>query len=154
MAGRAQVTCCKKFLRRTHKCIGKSNFLEAREILQTITQGNLFGLVECDIEVPRWDAELIEYFEQFPPICKSAEITIDDIGEHMKDYALENGYMSKPRRNLINSFWAKKILLTTPIVQWMLKKGLMVSRIYQFIEFKPKSCFGKICDKVTAERRN
>lgn len=131
--------------------IGK--FLEARELPRLITQGKLFGLVECNIEVPRWDVDLIDYFEQFPPICKNAEISIYDVGKHMKEYALENSYMSQPRRNLINSFWAKKILLTTPIVQWMLSKGLRVSRIYQFIEFKPKACFGKICDKVTAERR-
>lgn len=53
----------------------------------------MFGMVECDVEVPGWNQELLDHYEEFPPICKNAEITIDDIGQFMRDYAAENGYM-------------------------------------------------------------
>ena len=49
-----------------------------------IMSGESFGFVKCDIHVPD---KLIEHFSEFPPIFKNTEITMDDIGEHMQEYA-------------------------------------------------------------------
>lgn len=142
-----------KFISDHLSLLCKSNCLSGKEIVENIRNGSLFGMVECDIEVPRNDGYLIKFFEEFPPICKNTNISIDDIGDHMRSYAEENGYMRKPRRNLINSYWGQKILLTTPIVQWYLKNGLVVTRIYQVIEMKPKKCFTSIVEEITQKRR-
>ena len=53
------------------------------DILEDIVKDRLFGFVTLDIHVPQ---ELYPRFSEFPPIFKNTEITIDDIGEHMKEY--------------------------------------------------------------------
>lgn len=139
---------------RTHLALEVRAYrLSGAQLLEKIREKKIFGMIECDIEINSWDNELLEYFEEFPPICKNTDISLDDIGEHMKQYAEEHGYMTRSRRNLISSFWARKILLTTPILCWLLEHGLKVSRIYQVIEMKPKACFSSIKDIIIDERR-
>ncbi|KAI8484923.1 hypothetical protein Bbelb_373300 [Branchiostoma belcheri] len=90
------------------------------QILHAVCTGEFFGVVECDISVP---AELRKSFEEMPPIFKNAEISIDDIGPYMKEFAETNNIMTKPRRSLIGSMFGEKILLATPLVKWYLEKG-------------------------------
>ncbi|KAK3737997.1 hypothetical protein QZH41_009635, partial [Actinostola sp. cb2023] len=45
------------------------------------------------------------------PIFKNTEISRDDIGEYMREFAEENDIMPKPRRSLIGSLKGEKILL-------------------------------------------
>lgn len=131
----------------------RSNILTAKQMTEMVIDGSFFGMVECDIEVPRWDKELIDYFAEFPPICKNVEITINDIGRYMRDFAEDNGYMTQPRKNLINSYWAKKALFATPLLKWYLENGLILTRVYQAIEMKPKRPFSKIVDHIITQRR-
>ena len=101
------------FRRRLDK---KSTMTEA-EILAAVTSSELFGMVECDIEVP---PELREHFAEMPPIFKNVNISREDIGEHMREFAEAHNLMSQPRRSLIGSYFGTKILLTTPLLQWYL----------------------------------
>lgn len=89
VAGGAKAAGRETFLDENINVPVTSNHLVAHELLSLIVQNKLFGLIKCDIGVPRWDSELIAYFEQFPPICKNAEISLNDIGEHMKQCGLE-----------------------------------------------------------------
>ena len=52
-----------------------------------------FGYVQCDLVVP-----------DFPPIFKNNEVGRDDIGDYMKNYAIENEMLKQPQRMLISSF--------------------------------------------------
>lgn len=131
----------------------RPSMMSAHVIVSKVKTGEFFGMVECDIEVPHWDATLIKKFEEFPPICKNVEISKDDIGHHMKKHAEKNNLLKQPRRNLINSFWGRKMLFTTPLLRWYLNNGLVVTKVYQAIEMKPRSCFGKIRDEVISHRR-
>lgn len=142
-----------KFISDNLKLKCSATELTAATILKRVCEGELFGMVECDLEVPMWNQELIEFYDEFPPICKHAEISRNDIGDHMKAYAEENEYLTRPRKNLINSFWARKILLTTPILKWYIKNGLCVTRIYSVIEMVPKQCFASIRDEIIDFRR-
>ncbi|XP_066264599.1 uncharacterized protein [Branchiostoma lanceolatum] len=120
------------------------------EILQAVREDELFGVVECDIEVP---AHLKRHFAEMPPIFKNCNISIDDIGPFMKQYAETHHIMSKPRRSLIGSMFGKKILLATPLLKWYLEKGLEVTHVYQVLEYVPKKCFEPFGNKVSDARR-
>ena len=120
------------------------------EILAAVIDGTLFGMIECDIHVP---PELRPYFSEMQPIFKNANVSRDDIGPYMRQYAEENDIMSTPRRMLIGSYRGEKILLATPLLRWYLAHGLVVDHVYQIIEYEPKPCFQNFGDSVSAARR-
>ena len=120
------------------------------EILAAVIDGTLFGMIECDIHVP---PELRPYFSEMQPIFKNANVSRDDIGPYMRQYAEENDIMSTPRRMLVGSFHGIKLLLATPLLRWYLAHGLVVDRVYQIVEYSPKPCFQNFGDSVSAARR-
>lgn len=61
--------------------------------------------------------------------------------------------MQVPQRMLIGSMKGEKILLLSSLVKWYLEHGLVVSRIYQVIQFKPVACFDKFGHSVSDTRR-
>ena len=48
---------------------------------------------------------------------------------------------------------ARQILLATPLLQWYLKHGLKVTKIYQTIEYQKHACFGEFVRNVSDARR-
>ena len=98
------------------------------QLLSAIQEGNLFGFVVCDINVPE---HLKEQFAEMCPIFKNINISRDDIGNVMRSYGKEHGIMQTPRRSLIGSMFGENILLYTPLLQWYLKHGLIVMNITQ-----------------------
>ena len=87
------------------------------DILQAVVGDKLFGFIEVDIEVPE---ALRPKFEQFPPVFKHAEVTIDDVGDVMGEYCKRQGYLKRPSKLLISSFFAQKMFLATPLLKWYL----------------------------------
>ena len=120
------------------------------EILEAVKTEKLFGALEVDVSVPE---ELKEYFADLPPIFKHATIKYDDIGEHMQEYLNEKKIKYVDRVNLIASMFGQNILLITPMINWLLNKGVKVTKIYQVIEFDPQICFKKFVDDVCNDRR-
>ena len=118
--------------------------------LQKIQNGELFGFIECDVEVPK---SLRNYFSELPPIFKNSTISFEDIGQHMQKWCFDHSTNPKKTRKLVGSMWGKKILLYTPLLQWYLDHGLQVTKIYQIIKYTPKRCFKKFADEVSEGRR-
>ena len=58
----------------------------AEQLSEERKEGNLFGYVQCDIEVPD---KLRSKFVQFPPEFKNTLVSKRDIGDLMKNYAEE-----------------------------------------------------------------
>ena len=58
--------------------------LRDERLLENIKSGNLFGYVQCDIEVPE---KLREAFVNFPPIFKKTHFGSEDTGPFVKEYA-------------------------------------------------------------------
>ena len=106
--------------------------------MKNIVDGNLFGIVECDISVPD---HLRTYFTEMQPIFENANISRDDIGEFMYSYAIKHDILKQPRRSLIGSYYGEKIVLATPLLKWYLKHGLVASHVYQIIEYEASPCF-------------
>ena len=55
---------------------------------------------------------------------------------------------------MIGSFIAKNIFLATPLLRLYLKHGLVVSKIYEVVEYVPERCFQGFVDTVSENRRN
>ena len=121
-----------------------------QQIITAVVDGTLFGMIECDVRVPE---HLQDHFAEMQPIFKNANVSRDDIGPFMRQYAEEHDIMSTPRRMLVGSYRGEKILLTTPLLRWYLAHGLVVDRVYQIIEYEPKPCFQNFGDSVFAARR-
>ena len=68
---------------------------------EKIKRGELFGVVDCSLEVPE---EIYSYFEEFAPIFKNCEVRRDGIGEHMKVFAKRNKLLLRPKKMLIFRF--------------------------------------------------
>ena len=141
-----------KFIGMMHRRrMDKKQEMTEEEILQCVQEGTLFGMVECDIETP---AELKSTFKEMPPVFKNVEVSRDDVGDMMRQYAEEHKIMQQPRRMLISSYFGQKILLTTPLLQWYLAHGLKVTKIYQVMQYWPETCFEQFGKDVSDARRD
>ena len=120
------------------------------QILAAVVDGTLFGMVECDVCVPR---ELQDHFAEMQPIFKNTTVTRNDVGPFMRDYSEEHDIMSAPRRMLVGSYRGDNILLSTPLLQWYLMHGLIVDHVYQVVEYEPKRCFRHFGESVSTARR-
>lgn len=125
--------------------------ITSQQILDEIADGSMFGMALVDIEVPE---AMRVYFSEFQPIFKHAFLDRENIGSHMKAFAEANGLMKKPTKTLIGSFWAKSILLTSPLLRWYMAHGLVITRLYEVVQYRPVKCFKKFGDEVVTSRRS
>ena len=100
-----------------------------RDIKQLLN--TTFGFYEVDIKVPE---NLHNELSEFPPIFKNVLI---------------NG----KERKLISCLSAKKILLYHSLLEWYIDHGLVVDKIYGYIECKRCQTFNKFGELVCNERR-
>ena len=121
------------------------------EILEHVKNGNIFGAVVVDIQVPQ---ELKNYFSEMTPIFKNTMVKLNDIGEYMQRFLKDTGISFRDTRYLIGSMFGTEILLITPLLKWYLEHGLVVTKVYQVIQFKPIRCFKEFSDQVSRDRRS
>ena len=100
--------------------------------------GALFGFVKCDIEVSK---HLRPYFGEMAPIFENTEVNLEDAGEFMEKFTKDNNLGEAPCCLLIDSYFGKKICLATPLIQWYLNHGLVITKIYKVVEYTPKAAF-------------
>ena len=139
------------------------NEMTKEEILDSILDGTMFGLVQVDIQVPdSWDdvnfkpdtnLSPYEYFSEMSPLFCNTDVSIDSIGEYMQNYIDKNNLSTKPRRLLVGGMKASGLLLLSPLLKWYIEHGLLVTRIHQIVEYSKSHCFRKFCDSVTNDRR-
>lgn len=131
------------------------------EILNGIVEGELFGSVEVDICVPAtWppgkekEMSPFEYFHEMSPLFCTTDIPTNEIGDHMLEHIQQHRLSFKSRRLLVGGMMAQKIMIASPLLKWYLEHGLVVSRIYQVVEFAAEKCFARFEQTVTEARRN
>ncbi len=135
---------------RFRRDMDKKKHMTQDEILEAVKAGTIYGLILLDLQVGK---ELEGHFSELQPIFKNVEITRDDIGETMRTYAEEHNILNQPRRSLIGSFKGTKILLASPLLQWYLSHGLVVTHVYEVIQYWPDNCFMKFVKEVSNARR-
>ena len=123
--------------------------LTAEQIVYDINMGRLFGVAEVDITIKEGYEK---YFEEFPPFFCTCDVPLEAIGDHMQEYCKNNDINFKTRHLLISGQKAKKILMSTPLLQWYLNHNCIITKIYQVIEFQPEKSFSSFIDTVTKNR--
>ena len=120
------------------------------QLLRGIIDGQLFGYVQCDIEVPE---HLRRYFSNFPPIFKKTVVSREDIGTLMREYAEKENIMEQPGRTLISSFVLRNGTIITPLLLFYLKLCLVCKKIHRFVQYTPRKCFNKFVQSAVDARR-
>ena len=131
------------------------------DILDGVDSGALFGMVEVDIEVPReWPPYFQhptmtphQYFQEMSPLFCTTEIPFEAIGQHMQTHIRQYHLSAQPRRLLVGGMKAQQILLATTLLQWYLNHGLIVTKIYQVVEYQQQRCFLDFVKEVSDARR-
>ena len=67
-------------------------------LLKNIKSGNLFGYVQCLIELPE---NLREFCAMFPPIFMNINVGRGDIGPIMKEIVKKEGLLTSAQQNAI-----------------------------------------------------
>ena len=124
--------------------------LSSEKLLARIEEDNLFGYVQCDLEVPE---EVRERFANFPPIFKNFDVGRENIGKLMQENAEKNALLLKPQRVLISSYKLNNGIVITPLLKFYLKLGLRCNKIHRFIEYTPQKCFNGFVQSVVDARR-
>ena len=117
--------------------------------------GSLFGYVQCDLVVPD---ELKSKFANSPPIFKNTEVGRNyywrlNIGDYMKNYAIENEMLKHPQRMLISGFKLENGTVITPLFNFYMELGLQCAKIYRFFQYSPRKCFKNFVHSVVDARR-
>ena len=140
-----------QFMTRFYRPLDCKSFMTEKSIIEAIKAESFFGAAEVDIEVPQ---NLIEKFSEFSPLFVNGEVGFDDIGEHMQKYVVDNNLDKKEKRLLLGVMKAKKVLLATPLLKWYLEEGLIITKVYQTVEFDlNNNPFNDFVDKVSNARR-
>ena len=124
--------------------------LSTDSLLAKIKDGSLFGYVQCYLVVPD---ELKSKFANFPPTFKNTDVGRDDIGDYMKNYAIENEMLKHHQRMLISSFKLENGTVITPLFNFYMELGLQCTKIYRFVQYSPRKCFNKFVQSVVDARR-
>ena len=124
--------------------------LSEEQLLLGIINGQLFGYVHCDIEVPE---HLRSYFSNFPPLFKNTVVSREDVGNLMRDYAEKENIMAQPRRMLISSFILTNGTIITPLLLFYLKLGLVCGKIHRFVQYTPRKCCNNFVQSAADARR-
>ena len=128
---------------------GRSAMSET-SIIEGVLDGSVFGIIQVDIHTPD---HLKDKFTEMTPIFKNSLVCLDDVGDHMRRYLEASGKLKQPQRQLIGSFYGNGILLGTPLLQWYLQKGLVVSKVHLVVQYTPEKTFEPFVQQVTAARR-
>jgi hypothetical protein len=125
--------------------------LTENEIIEGIRSEEIFGFIVSDISTPD---HIVQKMRDFPPIIKREIITKDFLTPFMKkQIEIEKPNLKEfKRETLIQCFNAKNKLLITPLAQYYLSKGLIISNIQKFIQYIPRNSLRPFVKKVTAMR--
>lgn len=96
---------------------------------------------------------LLDHFGEMSPIFCNAEIPFEAVGEYTQNNARKLQVSENPRRLLVGGVRARTILLATPLLKVYMEHGLVISRVYQVVEFTPNPCFADFTEEVGDARR-
>ena len=131
------------------------------EILEGVVSERLFGMVECDIRVPdEWPTYFrqpsmtpYQCFEEMSPLLCTTDVPFEIICDHMQEHVRRFELSEKPRRLLVGGMRARQMLIATPLLKWYLEHGMVITKIYQVVEFIPHRCFRDFIREVGDNRR-
>ena len=77
-------------------------------------------------------------FTFFYPVFKNIEAGGNEIGDYLKNYAIDNEIMKYPQRMLLSSFKLENGTVITPLFNFYMEIGLQCTKAYRFVQFSPR----------------
>ena len=87
------------------------------------------------------------------PLFCTNDIPFEAIGHHMQEHVKAYYLPWATRRLLVRGMKGKQMLIATPLLRWYLKHGMVVTKIYQVVEFQAQRCFKDFVEEVSDARR-
>ena len=75
----------------------------------------------------------MDVFDKMCPLFFNADVGIDEVGPPIKTYAEERGEL---KSLLVAGRKAGKVLFMTPLFHWYIAHGLVVTKVYQVIQYE------------------
>ena len=130
--------------------------ISVKSLLSKIRTETIFGLVVCSVRIkPSFHA----YYDEFPPLCENMTIGQDDLQGIMRDFAKENGLLTKPTKLLVAKLSVKNGVFITPQIQWFYLENdkhkeevFIIEDVTDFLEFNPKKSFSKFVKEGIKDR--
>ena len=133
-----------------HRYLGDQRRRDVHQIIQAVKDGEIFGLIRCDVRVP---THLRRKFSEMPPVFRNISVSRHDLSEHMAQFAESSHHLKQPQRMLVGSMKGDDILLLSELVRWYLQEGLEVTNVTEIFQFTPKKCFDRFGQSVSEARR-
>lgn len=124
----------------------QQNAVNETQMLQHIIQDGVYGFALVDI-IPI-DSNKFKHLNWLP-VIKHDEIRFEDLPEFIKTDDLKKTF---PRKTLIQSDYAQKILLHTRLIQWYVKNGFKITKIHKVFEYQKFPCYKEVHDRVYEAR--
>ena len=87
------------------------------------------------------------------PLFCTTEIPFHAIGHHMQQHFETFNSPKVSRRLLVGAMKREKMLIATPLLRWYLNHGMVVTKVYQVVEFRSRRCFSEFVREVSDARR-
>lgn len=71
----------------------------------------------------------------------------------MQDHVRRFQLSEKPRRLMVDGMRARQMVIATPLLKWYLEHGMVVTNVYQVVEFTHQRCFRDFVRDVSDKRR-
>ena len=124
--------------------------LKLEKLIELLKSGEMVGMLCAALEIP---AEKQAFFDQFPPLFKKAKLTLDDLDPQTADFCRANKVFSKSKVEIIQCFSAPSMVLTTPLLRWLLGWGVKVNDILWVVEYQKSDALAEFVDRVGEMRR-
>ena len=124
-------------------------FSTQTHIVNALMSGNVHGFITCTMRVPE---NKREYFIDFAPFIKHANIDMKDIGPYMQKVAASSNIQVKGRRSVIDSYFGKRITLIDEYFTWLMEKGVELIQIHSFIRYEKEAIFKHFTNSITELR--
>ena len=86
------------------------------------------------------------------PIFKNTEVSLNDVGKHMQEYAKQHNIKDSPRRLSIGSYFGEKNRTFGTLLKWYLEHRLVITRIYTVTEYVPNATLKDFTVQVAETR--
>ena len=96
---------------------------------------------------------LKDKFSEMSPIFKNTLVGREQLGNNMRELAEEKGYLKRASRMLIGSMRGDRVLLFSGLARWYLQHGLVITEIYELVEYRPRAVFKDFGESVSNARR-
>lgn len=123
--------------------------IKVEEMLERVRDGTFFGLLEVDINVPD---SLKETYDVFPPFFCHKDISAEILSPAMQEMIKKLDKPSKPGIRLVSALEAENFVIISPLLQFYLQRGFLVTRVHQAIEFTPQVAFLRLGEEIHSLR--